>query len=106
MAVLKVKEEDFDKATKEGFWIADFYTVHCGPCKLLDMVINDIICDNPEINLAKCDIEDSPAYVDRFDVQGTPTLLFINEGEIKDRLSGFQQRDTLEEYISRAMYGE
>lgn len=106
MAVLKVKEEDFDKVTKEGFWIADFYTVHCGPCKMLDIVLNDIICDNPEINLAKCDIEESPAYVDRFDVHGTPTLLFINDGEIKDRMSGAYGRDTVEEYISKCMYGE
>lgn len=100
-----VPEEEFNDVVKEGFWIADFYTDHCGPCKMLDMVINEIIFDNPEINLAKCDIEKSPAYADRFDIQGTPTLLFMLDGEIKGRISGSQNRETLEVLISDAMFG-
>ena len=69
-----VPEEEFDAVTKEGFWIADFYTDHCAPCKALDMVISEIMFDNPEINLAKCDVEKSPAYMERFEIGGTPTL--------------------------------
>lgn len=100
-----VPEEEFDEVTREGFWIADFMTDHCGPCKMLDMVLTEIIYDNPEINLAKCDIEKSPAYAERFNVQGTPTLLFMLDGEIKSTISGAQSRDVLEEMISEAMYG-
>lgn len=104
--VKTVMEAEFDTATKEGFWIADFYTDHCGPCKMLDLVLNEIIYDNPEINLAKCNIEKSPAYVERFSVSGTPTLLFLLDGEIKGTISGAQPREVLEELISAAMYGE
>ena len=100
-----VLEEEFDQTTAEGFWIADFMTDHCGPCKMVDLVLSEIIYDNPEINLAKCDIEQSPAYVDRFEIEGTPTLLFLLDGEIKARLTGAQPREVLEETISEAMYG-
>ena len=100
-----VTAEEFDEVTKEGFWIADFMTDHCGPCKMLDMVLAEIIYDNPEINLAKCDIEKSPAYTERFDIQGTPTVFLMLDGEIKATLSGAQPRDVLEEKISEAMYG-
>lgn len=100
-----VLEEEFDLTTAEGFWIADFMTDHCGPCKMVDLVLAEIIYDNPEINLAKCDIERSPAYVDRFEVEGTPTLLFLLDGEVKARLTGAQPREVLEETISEAMYG-
>ena len=102
---LFVEEKDFDEVTREGFWIADFMTDHCGPCKMLDMVLSELIYDDPEINLAKCDIEKSPAYIERFDISGTPTLLFLLNGEIKDRLSGAQPREVLEEKISESMYG-
>lgn len=101
-----VAEEEFDETVKEGFWIADFLTDHCGPCKMLDMVLSEIVMDNPEVNIAKCDIEKSPAYTDRFEIEGTPTLLFIMDGEIKGRLVGGQPREVLEEQISLAMYGE
>ena len=100
-----VNAEEFDEVTREGFWIADFMTDHCGPCKMLDMVLSEIIYDNPEINLAKCDIEKSPAYTERFDVQSTPTLLFMMDGEVKSTISGIQPREVLEELISEAMYG-
>lgn len=106
MVMYNVNEAEFDKVTKEGFWIADFATDHCGPCKMLDMVMEQIIFDNPLINLAKCDIEKSPAYVDRFNIEGTPTLLFINDGEIIDRMTGSHGREELEEIIKKCMYGE
>lgn len=101
-----VPEEEFDAVTREGFWIADFYTDHCGPCKMLDLVINEILFDNPEINLAKCDIEKSPGYAERFDISGTPTLYFMLDGEIKEQITGGRPREELEEIISRVMYGE
>ena len=100
-----VSEEEFDEATKEGFWIADFMTDHCGPCKMLDIVINEIIYDSPEINLAKCDIEKSPKYCERFEIAGTPTLFFMLDGEIKGTLSGAQSREILEAEISKVMFG-
>lgn len=102
---LFVEEKDFDAVTSEGFWIADFMTDHCGPCKMLDMVLSELIYDDPEINLAKCDIEKSPAYIERFGISGTPTLLFLLDGEVKERLSGAQPREVLEEKISQSMYG-
>lgn len=100
-----IPEELFDETVKEGFWIADFYTDHCGPCKVLDMTLSEILFDNPEINLAKCDIEKSPAYQKRFKIFGTPTLLFLLDGEIKKTISGSQDRATLEEIISEVMFG-
>lgn len=100
-----VMEEEFDEVTKEGFWIADFMTVHCGPCKMLDMVISEIVYDNPEINVAKCDIEKSPKYQERFRISGTPTLLFMLDGEIRNTITGSRTREQLEELISEAMYG-
>ncbi len=100
-----VPEEEFDQVTAEGFWIADFMTDHCGPCKMLDMVLAEIIYDNPEINLAKCDIEKSPEYCERFGITATPTLLLLMDGEIKSTVSGAQPRQVLESMISEAMYG-
>ncbi len=100
-----VPEELFDETVKEGFWIADFYTDHCGPCKLVDMVIGEIMFDNPEVNLCKCDIEKSPKYAERFEIQGTPTLLFMMDGEIKKCIVGGRPREDLEAIISEVMYG-
>lgn len=99
-----VTEAEFDEVTREGIWIADFYTEHCGPCKVLDTVIDQVIFDNPEVNLAKCDIEKDPALQKRFKIFGTPTLIFLNDGQIKDSWSGAWGRDKVEESLAKCMY--
>lgn len=105
MAVKFVTEAEFDETIKEGIWIADFYTDHCAPCKLLDMELDEIIFANPSVNLAKCDIEKDPALQKRFKIFGTPTLIFYNDGVETGKLVG-ATREQVEEKLAECMYGE
>ena len=69
--IKKLHYAEFDETIKTGDWIIDFYTDHCGPCKILDVSMAKILRENPIVNLAKCNIEDDPEYADRFQVSGT-----------------------------------
>lgn len=102
--VRKVAYKDFDKTVADGDWIVDFYTDHCGPCKMLDAVMEPIVFDNPIVNLAKCNIEDDPEYAERFGVEGTPTVLFYHNGVQKHRFTGAQDRATVMKALSVSMY--
>lgn len=102
--VRKVAYQDFDETVRSGDWIVDFYTDHCGPCKMLDAVLASILFDNPIVNLAKCNIEDDPEYARRFEVEGTPTVLFYHDGVEKHRFTGAQDRKTVMKALSICMY--
>ena len=102
--VRKVACRDFDETVAKGDWIVDFYTDHCGPCKMLDAVMEPILFDNPIVNLAKCNIEDDPEYQARFEVEGTPTILFYHDGVEKQRFTGAQDRETILKALSASMY--
>ena len=102
--IMKVPYAEFDKTIAEGIWVVDFYTDHCGPCKMLDVTMNQVINDNPIVNLAKCNIEDDPEYAERFGVDGTPTVLFCNNGVEKSRFVGAWGRDKIEQSLSECMY--
>lgn len=103
--VVKVPFQDFEKTVRQGDWIVDFYTDHCGPCKMLDVIMDEVLFDNPIVNLAKCNIEDYPEYQERFHVEGTPTVLFYHNGEKKQEFTGAQDRDTILKCLSASMYG-
>lgn len=105
MAVKFVTEAEFDAVTREGIWIADFYTDHCGPCKTLDMELDGLLFANPSVNLAKCDIEKDPALQKRFKIFGTPTLLFYNNGELTGKLVG-SSLEAAREKLIECMYGK
>ena len=107
MAIEYPTTENFDSTVAEGFWVADFYTTHCGPCKLLDAIISDIVTDNPDINWAKCNLDTDERFMEKFGIPGTPTLLFFLDGEQKGTLvGGFHEREAIEAEISRCLYGE
>jgi len=107
MAVKFVTEAEFDEVIKEGIWIADFYTEHCPPCKILEVELDAILADNPSVNLAKCDIEKDPALQMRFEIFGTPTLHFYNDGVLTGKhVGGGNVRAKVEEMLAQCMYGE
>lgn len=107
MAIAYPTTKDYDEITKEGFWIADFYTSMCGPCKLIDRILTDIVEENPDINWAKCNLENDWDMMEKYHVPGTPTLIFYLNGEEKGRMiGGFHPREEIEAEISRVLYGE
>ena len=107
MAIAYPTAKDYDSTVAEGLWIADFYTSVCGPCKLIDRIVNEIVLENPDVNWAKCNLENDWDMMERYQVQGTPTLIFYLDGEEKARMiGGFHSREEIEDVISRIMYGE
>ena len=107
MAIKYPTTADYDQVVAEGFWIADFYTTLCGPCKLIDRIIDEIVLDNPDINWAKCNLENDWSMQERYQVLGTPTLIFYLDGQEKGRIvGGFHSKEEIEAEISRIMYGE
>lgn len=107
MAIAYPTTKDFEQIVSEGFWIADFYTTLCGPCKLIDKIIAEIVLENPDINWAKCNLENDWDMMERYQVQGTPTLIFYLDGEEKGRLlGGFHPKEKIMDEISRVLYGE
>ena len=107
MAIAYPTTKDYDQTVAQGFWIADFYTSVCGPCKLIDRIISQLVLENPDINWAKCNLENDWDMMECYDVLGTPTLIFYLDGEEKGRMiGGFHTREEIEAEISRVLYGD
>ena len=107
MAIAYPTTKDYDETVKDGFWIADFYTTACGPCKLIDRIVSQIVTDNPDINWAKCNLENDWDMMERYQVPGTPTLIFYLDGQEEGRMvGGFHTAEEIQAEISRILYGE
>jgi thioredoxin 1 len=107
LAIAYPTTKDYDQIIAEGFWIADFYTTLCGPCKLIDRIVNEIVMENPDVNWAKCNLENDWDMQERYQVLGTPTLIFYLDGEEKGRIiGGFHSKEEIVAEISRILYGE
>ena len=76
--------------------LVDFSAVWCGPCKMLDPIIEQLSQEwQGKVKFVKIDADQNPNILMKYGVMGIPTLLFFKNGEIKERVTGYQPKDKL-----------
>jgi thioredoxin 1 len=81
--------------------VAEFYSPTCVHCKRTEAGIKELDEEGTEAVFATCDITREPALAERLDVQSLPTLLFIKNGEVKNKLIGFTHKLIIAEEIKK-----
>jgi len=93
--------EQFDDLTGgEGVVMADFHADWCGPCRMLEPIV-DAVAETMPATVAKVDVDDHQAIAREFEVQGIPALLFFADGELEERLVGVQDETDIGRVIER-----
>ncbi len=76
--------------------LVDFYATWCGPCKVMDPIIEELATEyDGRIKIGKLNIDDAPLTPGQFGVRGVPTLIFFNNGEPVDLLQGPRKKPEL-----------
>jgi len=79
---------------ENGVVLVDFYADWCGPCQMLEPVVESIAADTPA-TVAKVDVDAYQPLAREYDVQGIPALFLFVDGEVAERLVGMQDEQTL-----------
>ena len=74
--------------------LADFYADWCGPCQMLEPVVETIAAET-DAAVAKVDIDANQALAGEHNVRGVPTLVLFADGEPVERLVGMQDESRL-----------
>jgi thioredoxin 1 len=53
--------------------------------------------------IGKCDVEENEELATEFGIRNIPTILFFKQGEVVEKLVGFQQKAKLEEFINKLL---
>ena len=80
--------------------LIDFYTQNCGPCNVLNHVLDDLKQDlGDKIEIVKVDIDKEKATTINFDsayqIMGTPTMLLFKDGKLVWKYAGVLFKDDL-----------
>ena len=100
---ININEASFEKAVLQSPVpvLVDFWAAWCGPCKMIAPVLDEIARESEgRFRIAKVNIDDDPALMQRFNVRAVPTLLFFNGGELRDQLVGGAPKKTIVEKLA------
>jgi len=75
--------------------LVDFSAVWCGPCKVLNPIIEKLSTElDGKVKVGKLDIE-SPATSSKYAIRGVPTVMVFVGGERKAQHVGLTNRENL-----------
>lgn len=90
--------KDFDNIISKKC-VVDFYADWCGPCKMLEPVIEEVSNENTDIEFLSVNVDNFRELAKKYGVMSIPCIkVFENKEEIKSRV-GFMSKGELEEFI-------
>jgi len=96
--IIDIKEENFQTEVLEASVpvLVDFSAVWCGPCKMLDPVVDELAEEwGDSVKVVRLDVDYSPTLAMNYRVMSVPTLLLFNSGEPVERVTGYQPKARL-----------
>lgn len=101
MAVMSVSSENFEEEVlkSDKKVLIDFYADWCGPCKMLSPIVEAFASENSSIKVVKVDIDVNPALAAKYGVSSIPTLIVIENGEVKNTSVGLISKSEVEALV-------
>ncbi len=86
--------------------LVDFHAKWCGPCKASAPALEDAAREfDGEVRIVKVDIDEEPSLAEAYQVQGVPTFIVVQGGEVRERFSGMVTRGKLASVLERFAEG-
>ena len=76
--------------------IVDFWATWCGPCKMMNPIIEGIAEEyNGKIKVCKVNVDENPDLAGQFRIFSIPTVIGFVNGEVNSRLEGFTNKENV-----------
>ena len=91
-------EKEFQNIIKNGIWLVDFSATWCGPCKMIEPVLEEI---SKKYNILSIDIDNCSNITNDIGIMSVPTLILFKDGQQVKMTVGYHDLEELEEFITK-----
>lgn len=96
--LIEINQENFENTVLEAEEpvLVDFGAVWCGPCKMLDPIVEELAGDwEGRVKVVHIDVDHNPDITMQFNVMGVPSLLLFKDGEPIERMTGYKPKNKI-----------
>jgi thioredoxin 1 len=96
---IAVSDADFEATVLQAGTpaLVDFWAVWCGPCRNVAPVVEELAGEyEGRALVAKLDVDSNRDTAVKYGIQAIPTLLFIKDGKVADRIIGVADKKSIQ----------
>ncbi len=97
-SIIHLSDENFATEAEQAAVpvVIDFWSEHCGPCKMLSPVLDEVATEMGEgAKITKVDVMTQRDLAMKFGIRAVPTLIFMKDGEVKETKTGIMMKDAI-----------
>jgi|AntRauMFilla1563_2_1112583.scaffolds.fasta_scaffold01409_2 thioredoxin 1 len=99
--VLEVNDNNLEEVLSKGnITVLDFYANWCGPCRMYSPIISKFAEDNPDIGVAKINVDANSELATTYGVRGIPMTVLLQNGRLITKVPGVVPQVKLEEFTN------
>lgn len=103
---IHITDEAFEKVVMQSELpvLVDFWAPWCNPCKMIAPTLDKLAKENEgKLLVAKVNTDEHAEWMQKFGIQGIPTLLFVFGGKVVHRQVGALPEKMLREVVTQFM---
>lgn len=98
---MEITKDNFSEIVNSGkLVVIDFWATWCGPCRRVAPVIEQLAQEyEGQAIVGKVDVEEQDELAMQFGIRNIPTVLFLKNGEVVDKVVGAMAKPAYEEKL-------
>ena len=96
--IKRLEDEKLEDLVKEGNVLVDFSASWCGPCQMLEPVLEELASDRSNIKVISVDVDEHEELSRKYGVMSVPTLVVYKNGKMVSRNTGYTTKDVIESW--------
>lgn len=90
MSAIKINKNNFNDEVlrSDKPVLLDFWASWCGPCRMVDPILDEIAEEREDIKVCKINVDEEPELASEYRIMSIPSLMVMKDGQIVSQSVG------------------